>query len=172
MEKSKDACCQLEQVIATNQTIYIYHGDIVHPTKNDENGNPKKIMENIIVAAITYFLNRDGAYINFIGTLDASYDGSIFGDKKSPNQSFQGMGLATLLIKVIQGLAVQQGYSTNVYLQVNKKEMNAKSFYLSKGFESLNSNDLNCLPESMHQYTKYEIDNYDRSYLSFIPSEI
>ena len=33
-------------------------------------------------------------------------------------------------------------------------------------------NDLNCLPESIHQYTKYEMDNYDRSYLSFIPSDI
>ena len=48
----------------------------------------------------------------------------------------------------------------------------AKSFYLSKGFEYLNLNDLNCLPESMHQYTTYDMDNYDKSYLSFIPSEI
>ena len=88
MEKNKDECRQLEQVIATNQTIYIYHGDIVHPTENDKDGNPKNIMEKIIVAAITYFLNRDGAYINFIGTLDASYDGSIFGHKGSPNQNF------------------------------------------------------------------------------------
>ena len=33
-------------------------------------------------------------------------------------------------------------------------------------------NDLNSLPETIHQYTKYEIDNYDRPYLFLITSEI
>ena len=55
MEKNKEECHQLEQVIATNQTIYIYHGDIVDPTENDKYGNSKIIMKKRIVAAITYF---------------------------------------------------------------------------------------------------------------------
>ena len=61
------------------------------------------------MAAITYYLGRDGIYINFLGTLDALYDSNFFGDKAT-NKIFGGMGLATLLIRAIQYQAYILGY--------------------------------------------------------------
>ena len=54
-------------------------------------------------------MGRNGIYINFLGTLDDLYNTKFY-VYNATNQNFQGMVLATLLIRAVQYEAHILGY--------------------------------------------------------------
>src|SRR5687768_9285965 len=100
-----------------------------------------------MVAAIMYVSCAKGSYINWFAVTDKTYDPTRFG-KSANGQPFCNIGLGSFLLQTVQLLAVAQGYSCNLYLQLNMATT-AASYYKHKGFVKTDSNDAMHIPEML-----------------------
>ena len=120
-----------------------------------------------LIAVITFSANKNGIWINWLGTSAEKYIRQRYG-AKATNESFQMAGFGSFLILLVQLRSAARGWSTDVYLQANESQ-EAVRFYKKVGFIRMASNNVEELPDSWHQ--KVNDTKLKDLYIKFVDNE-
>lgn len=108
-----------------------------------------------------------GIYVNWLAVSDGTFNPTKFGNTAN-GQHFQSCSLGSFLIMLLQVQSGVLGWSTDVYLQVNKS-LPAAKFYEHVGFQKMKSNNISELPGDWPT----KISNKDTLlYIKFVPDEV
>lgn len=119
------------------------------------------------VACILFSADVNGIYVNWLVVSDGTFNVPKFGTNAN-GQQFQNCGLGSFLLMLTQIRSAVLGWSTDIYLQVNKSSPAAK-FYEQVGFQRTASNEISELPGNWPN----KIATKDTSlYIKFVPDEV